>query len=322
MFAIDKLKLSSPLILAPMSGITSFPFRMLNRHFGCELAFVEMIDAHSLYYGNTKTREMLYMHPDDRPLGIQLLGNEPQVLLRCLEKIQNLKFDVLDFNAACPQKKVTNKNKGAALLKTPKKLYHLLKLIVKHAHAPVTVKMRLGWDNSRTAQDIALYAQEAGISAVFVHGRTRAQYYSGQVDYQAIKKIKDALTIPIIASGDIFTPSLAKKMFDETGCDAVLIARGALGNPWIFKAAQQFLKNATSSPKPSLDDITDVMKMHFKLCLDFFGEKRSVIRFRKFFIWYTRGFKNVKPLRAELAAVRTKEEMFDVIEAFGSLNQL
>jgi tRNA-dihydrouridine synthase B len=196
------------------------------------------------------------------------------------------------------------RGEGASLLKEPKKLSLLLKLIVKNAKVPVTVKIRTGWDrNSINAVDIALLAQDAGVSGLFIHGRTKLEGYSGRVDYQIIRQVKEVLEIPVIASGDVFSPGLIKKMFSETGCDAVTVARGALGNPWIFKGT-----------KPSLDEIKIVMLEHLKACVDFYGERIGVIRFRKFFSWYTKGFKKIRELREKSSRAKTQEAMAEIIE--------
>jgi len=306
MLKIGNLKLNSRLILAPMSGISDLPFRLLNRKFGCELAFVEMLNVRSLGYNSQKTQEMLSTDKEDKPLGIQILGCEPEFILRALDIFKTYDYDILDFNAACPVKKVTRRGEGASLLKNPVKLQNLLKLIVKNSGAPVTVKIRTGWDkNSINAKEVALYAQDAGISALFIHGRTKAQGYSGRVDYEAISKVKKALDIPVIASGNVLSAELAKKMLDETGCDGLLIARGALGNPWIFK-----------DNLPEADEIADTMSGHLNSCIDFYGARNGVTVFHKFFGWYTRGFRKIRRLREKAYRTKTKEEMFAVIKDF------
>ena len=185
---------------------------------------------------------MLHGDPKDRPLGVQLLGCEPKYIMTALDVLKKYQFDILDFNAACPEKKVTKRVEGASLLKDPKKLNLLLKILVKNSEVPVTVKIRAGWDgDSLNAKEVALYAQDAGIKALFIHGRTKEQGYSGTVNYQVISQVKKALDIPVIASGDILSPELAKKMFDETNCDGLLVARGSLGNPWAYRQILGFL---------------------------------------------------------------------------------
>jgi tRNA-dihydrouridine synthase B len=323
MLKIGKLKLKSNLILAPLAGVSDLPYRLLNHRFGCELAFIEMINVRSLSHKMPKTKKMLSTSPEDRPLGIQILGCEEEYILRAIDILGAYEYDVLDFNAACPVKKVTRRGEGAGLLKDPKRLGELLKIIVKHSSKPVTVKIRTGWDkNSINAKDVALVSQDAGVSALFIHGRDKVQGYSGEVDYGVISEVKKALKIPLIASGDVFSPQLAKKMLDETGCDGLLVARGALGNPWIFKEIREFLKNKKISQRPSLDEIADVILEHINACVDFYGPVYGVRRFHKFFGWYTKGVQNVRALREKSFRVKTKNEMLEIISDFRKLTNV
>ena len=316
MLKLGTLHLKSKLILAPMAGISDLPFRLLNRKFGAELAFVEMINARSIGHKSRRTRSMLETTKEDRPLGVQLLGCEHNYIERALTVLKGYKFDLLDFNAACPAKKVVRRGEGAALLKDPKELQKILKLLVKNSKTPVTVKIRIGWDkNSVNSKEVALYAQDAGVDAVFIHGRTKAQEYSGKVDYDIIHKVKKALSIPVIASGDIFSVELIKKMFDETGCDGVVLARGSLGNPWLFKEAKAYLEKKKLILRPSIDDIVKVMLEHLVSCINFFGERVGVMKFRKFFIWYTKGFRHIRPLRESASRAKSKADMIRIIEA-------
>jgi tRNA-dihydrouridine synthase B len=314
MFKIGKLKLKSNLILAPMAGISDLPFRLLNRKFGAELAFIEMINCRSISHRSRRTHEMLNSNAKDKPLGVQILGCEEKFILKALEVLQGYDFDVLDFNSACPAKKVVRRGEGASLLKDPKKLNKLLKLVVKNSKLPVTVKIRIGWDkDSINARETALYAQDAGVSALFVHGRTRTQGYSGVVNYGVIRDIKKALHIPVIASGDVFSPQLAKKMFDETGSDALNVARGALGNPWIFKEIEEYMKKGVLLARPDVNEIVKIIYKHLEALIAYYGERNGVILFRKFFIWYTKGFKKIRPLREECSRAKTNDDMVKII---------
>lgn len=317
MRAYKDTKLIFPrVMLAPLSGITGLPFRRLNRYAGCKFAFLEMICARSLSYKSKKTSEMMASTPDDAPLGVQLLGNDEYYILKALENMRGYRYDMLDLNAACPHKKVTKLGKGAALLKDPKKLKTLLSVIVKETRVPVTVKLRLGWSDAKSAVDIAKHVEDSGVYAVFVHGRTRQQGYSGGVDYTAIQEIKKALKIPVVGSGNIWKAQLAKRMFDETGCDAIIVARGALGNPWIFNEIEEYLSTGTLLPKPDTRTIGEMMKRHLGLFVDFYGEDSGTMRFRKFFIWYTRGFAKTKPLRMGVAGAKSKAQMCALIDTF------
>jgi tRNA-dihydrouridine synthase B len=305
MLEIGNLKLKSHLVLSPLAGISDLPFRMLNRRFGAELAFVEMLNCRSVGHKSRRTLEMLATAIKDKPLGLQILGCEPRFILKAMEVLRNYNFDLLDFNAACPAKKVVRRQEGAGLLKDPEKLRKILKLVVENSSVPVTVKIRTGWDkDSLNAKEVALLAEDSGVSGLFIHGRTKLQGYSGGVDYKVIAQVKKALTIPVIASGDIFSAQLIRKMFSETGCDAVVVARGALGNPWIFREAE--------CPEPQ--EIVKVMLEHLKGCVDFYGERIGVIKFRKFFSWYTRGFRKIRPLRERSSRAKTWQDMAEIIE--------
>jgi len=321
MLKIGKLKLESNLILAPMAGITDLPYRMLCRKFGAELAFVEMVNCRSVSFKSRRTKQMLLTLPGDKPLGIQILGCEEQYVLKSLEVLKNYKFDILDFNAACPAKKVVRRGEGSGLLREPKKFAKLLKLVVKESWLPVSVKIRLGWDNtSINAREIALLAQDCGINALFIHGRTKTQGYSGQVDYNIISEVRKVLNIPLIASGDVFSGLLAKKMLDETGCAGLAIARGSLGNPWIFKEIKEYLESGKIVSRPEKKEIAKVMLEHLAVCIDFYGERNGVVIFRKFYTWYTKGLRKVRRLRERSSRLKTKEEVIKIInEAFKML---
>ena len=316
---ISNINLTMPVIAAPMSGITCLSYRMLNRRFGCECAFLEMINARSLYYCTKRTHEMLPTQKEDRPLGVQLLGCEEYYLAKAIERLHDYPFDILDLNAACPRRKITSRGEGAALLNEPRKLRDLLKVIVKLSPVPVTVKIRIGYSDENNVRDIALYAQESGIAALFVHGRTGKQSYSGEVNYRAIEKVKKALSIPVIGSGDIFSVTQSKKMLDETGVDGILVARGALGNPWLFEQLRAFFSKKDTVSLPDISRITEVMKMHLSAVIDFYGEHRGVLKFRKFFIWYTRGFSRVKDIRRQAQQVKDRQQTLALIESFAQV---
>ncbi len=319
MLSIGNVKLTSPLLLAPMAGISDLPYRLINRSLGCGFAFTEMLNAGSLSHKSQKTMKMLSSTADDKPLGVQIVGVDPETILKALDVVSAHAFDIIDFNAACPAQKVVSKGKGAGLLKEPEKMQKLLKLIVENSGVPVTVKIRSGWDEtSVNAVETALRAQDAGVSGLSIHGRTRKQGYSGKVDYNIIRKVKEALKIPVIASGDALTPDLIKKLFDETGCDGVSIARGALGNPWIFRETAALLKGEAAPSRPDVNEIARTMKKHLATDIEFHGEKTGVIRFRKFFGWYTRGM-HAKKLKIRAFLACTRNEMFQLIDELQTL---
>ena len=315
MLKIGDIELPFPVMLAPMAGVSDLPFRLISRSFGTSLAFTEMIDVRAISHRDKRTRKMLMSSPEDRPLGVQLLGADEKYLAGALDALAEHDFDLLDFNAACPTPKVTRKGKGAALLKEPRKLGAILKILVGYAKVPVTVKIRTGWDaDSVNAREVALYAEDAGISALFIHGRTKTQGYSGTVDYKNIKEVKDALKIPVIASGDNLSLLLIKRMFDETGCDGVAVARGALGNPWIFREAIRFFQDGVHISGPAMDERIATIKKHFDLVIKYSGEERGIGIFRKFFIWYTKGLRGIKPLRDKAFRTNKKDKFLEIIE--------
>ncbi len=314
MFSIGNVTIASPLVLAPMSGISDMPFRVINRSFGCGLAFTEMISASSLVHKSKRTLRMLFAGMDDRPLGVQILGGDPDIIKRALDIVSEYSFDIVDFNAACPASKVVSKGKGAWLLREPVKFQQLLKVIVENAGVPVTVKIRSGWDEtSINAVEMALRAQDAGVSGLFIHGRTRSQGYSGSVAYPIIRKVKESLKIPVIASGDALTPFLVKKLLDDSGCDGAAIARGALGNPWIFRETCEYLKGGEARYIPDVYERTHIMKKHLNSNIAFYGEKYGVIQFRKFFGWYARGM-TAKGLKGRAFRAGTGDEMSGLID--------
>jgi len=315
MLTIGDIRLPVPVMLSPMAGVSDLPFRLITRSFGSPLAFTEMIDINAIFQKDKRTTHMLSSSPDDRPLGVQLLGNSASQIPVAVERLSAHACDLIDFNAACPSPKVTRKGKGAALMKDPKKLRDILSVLVRSSPVPVAVKIRAGWDaDSVNARDVALFAEDAGISALFIHGRTKAQGYGGAVDYGIIREVKEALRIPVIASGDNLCLDRVRRMFAETGCDGVAIARGALGNPWIFKEVMGFFRDGTVPAAPGMAERIAVMKRHLDLCITHWGEQRGVGIFHKFFIWYTRGLSGLRPLRDRAFRTGTKEGLIEVID--------
>jgi len=314
MFEIGDLRLHSNVLLAPLAGISDSSFRLLCRQFGASFTFIEMINARAISYKNKKTKKMLETDPMDRPIGIQLLGAEIPHLLRAMDVIAPYDFDLLDFNAACPVRKVCRRQEGAALLKNIPKFKSILTAMVKAWKKPVTVKIRSGWDmNSRNATDAACAAEDAGVSAIFIHGRDRQQFYKGTVDYAVIAAVKKNVRIPVIASGDIWSAAHAKKMFDETGCDGILVARGGLGNPWIFRQIEEYLSQGRLLPAPETEEILSVMQQHMEMTVTEHGEKNGIALMRKFVGWYLKGRRFVRSVRQRINNIKTREEFLDMI---------
>jgi tRNA-dihydrouridine synthase B len=314
MLSIGSLSLDSLLLLSPMAGVTDLPFRLLNRSFGCGLAFTEMLNAGLLLQNSKPTLKMLSTTPEDRPLGVQILGADPETIRKALARVSELGFDLVDFNAACPVKKVVARGEGAGLVREPEKLQRLLKVMVDNSRTPVTVKIRTGWDNaSVNAVEVALRAEDAGVRGLFIHGRTKRQGYEGGVDYDTLRRVKRSLKIPVIASGDALTPDLIRKLLDETGCDGVAVARGALGNPWIFRQTAEYLKGGIMPRGPDAWEIARVMMSHLEMNVAFYGEKTGVVRFRKFFPSYTKRL-DVIDFRDRAFHAQSRQEMVQLIE--------
>lgn len=258
---------------------------------------------------------MLASDPADKPIGVQILGEELSYILKAVDILESYDFDVLDFNAACPVRKVCRRGEGAALMKDPEKLKKILAAIVQRSSKPVTIKIRSGWDPcSKNAVAIAQIAEEADVAAVFIHGRNRDQFYRGTVDYKIIADVKKNISIPVIASGDIWSADYAKKMFQETGCDGILIARGALGNPWIFKEIEAGLHGKPPPALPSTEDIVRTILEHLELSIAEHGEKNAVPLMRKFVGWYLKGKPYVRQARQRVNALKTKKEFLDLMD--------
>ena len=315
MLRIGNIVISSRCLLAPLAGISDLPFRLISREHGCEFAYTEMISGRSLVYDSRKTLQMLMTSEQDTPLGLQLLGAEPDVLAAATVIAASVKnVRLIDFNAACPVSKVVGKGEGAALMKDPPLFSRILGAIVKNTTLPVTVKLRAGWDDSSVnAPDFARRAMDAGVSSVTIHGRTRMQGYQGSVDYAVIRQAREAISIPLIGSGDALSPLLIKKMFNETGCDGVSIARGALGNPWIFREADQFLREGILPERPSREEVQKVLRKHLEIQCFYFGESRAIVMFRKLFSWYVKSLPNIRKLRERAFRAIAKDEMTDLI---------
>ena len=304
-----------PAILAPLAGVSDLPFRLIARRFGCPLAFTEMINARALGLSIGRTLDLLQSSPPDAPLGVQLLAREPKHLLDALEVLNGYPYALVDLNAACPVRKVTRKGEGAALLKEPNVLVRLVETLVAHAPVPVTVKIRSGWDDTTVnATEIARRAADAGADAICIHGRTRNQGYGGKADLDVIRAVKETVSIPVIASGDVFSAAAAQKVWEKTGCDAVMVARGALGNPWIFREIAAIHRRDALPSRPSIEELKATMGEHLDMSVQYLGEGKGVINFRKFFIWYTKGLKNARILRPRAVLVNTVEQMKTLID--------
>lgn len=316
---IGNVTLENNVILAPMAGVTDLPFRLLCREMGAGLVCMEMVSAKAIYYNNKNTEELLTVHPGEMPASLQLFGSDPEIVADMAARIEERPFAILDFNMGCPVPKVVNNGEGSALMKNPKLVEELLTKLVKAVKKPVTVKIRKGFDeNSVNAVEIARIAESCGVAAVAVHGRTRAQYYSGKADWEIIRRVKEAVKIPVIGNGDVDSPQAAKALLETTGCDGVMIGRSAQGNPWIFRETVHFLEDGTLIPKPDKEEKKKVILRHAALQLETKGEYTAVREMRKHLAWYTVGMPHSAHFRGMINSMETMEELLaGVEEIFG-----
>lgn len=307
---IGTVELENPYILAPMAGVTDLPFRLLCKEQGAGLLCMEMVSAKAIQYKNKNTQDLLRIHEEERPVSLQLFGSEPDTISEIAKQIEELPFAILDINMGCPVPKIVKNGEGSALMKQPKLVYEIVSKTVKAIQKPVTVKIRKGFDDSCiNAVEIAKVIEEAGGVAVAVHGRTREQYYSGKADWEIIRKVKEAVSIPVIGNGDVTSAEDAVRMQKLTGCDGVMVGRGAQGNPWIFRELVEYDRTAKIPPRPSLEELKETMLRHARLQIEYKGDYLGIREMRKHVGWYTTGLKGAAALRAEINQVQSYEEL-------------
>lgn len=307
---IRNVKIDNPYILAPMAGVTDLPFRLLCKEQGAGLLCMEMISAKALQYKNKNTKALLAIHPKEYPVSLQLFGSDPKIISEQAKRIEELPFQILDINMGCPVPKVVKNGEGSALMKNPKLVYEIVYQTARAIQKPVTVKIRKGFDNTCiNAVEIAKIIEEAGGAAVAVHGRTREQYYSGKADWEIIRQVKEAVSIPVIGNGDVTSGEKALEMRERTGCDGVMIGRGAQGNPWIFHELLEYDRTGKLPPRPSKEQIKDTMLRHARLQLEFKGEYLGIREMRKHVAWYTKGMEGSAKLRDDINKVESYAEL-------------
>ena len=311
---IGNVELENRYILGPMAGVTDLPFRLLCREQGAGLLCMEMVSAKAIYYNNRNTESLLEIHPDERPVSLQLFGSDPKIMSEMAKRIEERPFAILDVNMGCPVPKVVKNGEGSALMKNPKLVYEIVWALVKAIDKPVTVKIRKGFDDDHVnAVEIAKIIEEAGAAAVAVHGRTREQYYSGKADWDIIRQVKEAVSIPVIGNGDVTSPQKADELVRQTGCDGIMIARGAQGNPWIFSEMIHWEETGEIPPRPDKDEIRKMMLRHARLQLEYKGEFSGIREMRKHVAWYTKGLKGAARLREKVNAVESLEELENLL---------
>ena len=315
---IGDLILENRFFLAPMAGITNMPFRLIVKRFGASLVTTEMISAKGLCYNQKRTHEYLAHTPEEKPISIQIFGSEPDVMAEAARIAIEAGADMIDINMGCPAKKVVKTGAGGALLKDLKKAEQIIKAVRKVCSIPLTTKIRAGWSpETPVFMEIARIAQDSGVDGITIHPRFVTQGFSGKADWSIIAKIKEKIDIPVIGNGDVFTARDAMHMIKETGCDAVMIARGAIGNPWIFKDVLALERGELSSP-PAFFERKSIMLEHYSLIKNFIGENRSLRYIRGIFIWYTKGFPYSGSFREKVTKINTEEELMALLNNYFS----
>ena len=321
---IGNVTLENNLILAPMAGVSDLPFRLLCREQGAGLVCMEMVSAKAILYKNRNTEELLTIDPKEHPVSLQLFGSDPDIISEIAKQIEERPFDILDLNMGCPVPKVVNNGDGSALMKNPRLAGEIIEKTARAIKKPLTVKIRKGFDDAHVnAVELAHIAQESGAAAVAVHGRTREQYYAGHADWDIIRQVKEAVSIPVIGNGDIRTPEDVAAMAEQTGCDGYMIARGAEGNPWIFRQILHYFETGEHLARPDFSEVTEMLLRHAKMQIDCKGDYTGIREIRKHAAWYTAGYRNSSKLRGRINEVENYEQLealFREVESYNEQN--
>lgn len=313
---IGNVELKNQVILAPMAGVTDLPFRLLCCEQGAGLLSMEMVSAKAISFHNKNTENLMEIDEREHPIALQLFGSDPVLISEVAKAIEERPFDILDINMGCPVPKVVNNGEGSALMKNPKLIGEIVEKTVKAIKKPVTVKIRKGFsDSTVNAVEVARVAEASGAAAIAVHGRTREQYYSGTADWDIIRQVKDAVKIPVIGNGDIVSPETAREMLDQTGCDGVMIGRGAKGNPWIFKQVAHYLETGEKLNKPDIEEVKEMMMRHAHMQMEYKGGFTGIREMRKHIAWYTTGYPHSARLRNLVNQAESMEELERLIES-------
>ena len=307
---IGSVELPNPVILAPMAGVSDLPFRLLCREQGAGLVCMEMVSAKAIAYHNKNTEKLMETREQERPVSLQLFGSEPDLMAEIAAQIEERPFDILDINMGCPVPKIVGNGEGSALMKNPRLIEEIITKVSRAIKKPLTVKFRKGFDDDHVnAVEIAKIVEASGAAAVAIHGRTREQYYSGKADWEIIRQVKEAVSIPVIGNGDVDSPEKARALLDATGCDGVMIGRAARGNPWIFHRVSEYLKTGKLPDKPSREEIKAMMLRHARMQVEHKGDYTGIREMRKHISWYTTGLPGSAKLRGRINSVESLEEM-------------
>ena len=314
---IGNLNLDNRVFLSPMAGVTDLPFRLICKEQDCGMLYTEMVNAKALCYDDQNTKKMLKIEEEEHPVAIQIFGSDPEYMGGAAKILNSYPNEILDINMGCPAPKVVKNGDGSALLKNPELAAKVLKAVVGNSEKPVTLKIRKGWDDTCiNAVEIAKIAEDCGISAIAIHGRTRDQYYSGKADWDIIRQVKENVSIPVIGNGDVFEVEDAINMLNQTNCDAIMIGRGAQGNPWIFKRINHYMQTGEILPGPTLEEKINTAKKHLKLAVEEHGEYVAVREMRKHIAWYLKGLRNSARVRDEINKIESYEEVVNKLESY------
>jgi nifR3 family TIM-barrel protein len=307
---IGNINIENPCALGPMAGVTDLPFRLLCKEQGCGLLYTEMVSAKAILYKNKNTKALMETNPLERPVALQLFGSDPDIMSEIGAQVAEEPFDIIDVNMGCPVPKVVNNGEGSALMKDPAHVYTLLLAMTKKIRKPVTVKIRSGFtDDNRNAVEVAKACEAAGVAAIAVHGRTRQQYYSGKADWDMIRQVVEAVSVPVIGNGDITCGQEGKAMLDQTGCAGIMIGRAARGNPWIFREVTHYLKTGETLPGPTLEERKKMILRHCRMAVEEKGEFTAIREMRKHVAWYTTGLPHAARLRDKVNFIESYEEL-------------